>query len=82
MTRPLWTPDELAALFGTPTTPMTVPAAGVSIDTRTLAPGDLFIAIKGDAHDGHDYTARALAAGASAALVSRADACARPAIRR
>lgn len=45
-------------------------ASGVSIDTRTLQPGDLFIAIKGDALDGHDYVAQALENGAAAAMVS------------
>ena len=44
-------------------------ASGVSIDTRTLQPGDLFIAIKGDARDGHEYVADALAKGAAAAVV-------------
>lgn len=45
-------------------------ATGVSIDTRTLQPGDLFVALK-DARDGHDFVAQALAKGAAAALVSR-----------
>ena len=44
-------------------------ATGVSIDTRTLQQGDLFIAIKGDALDGHDYVAKALDNGAAAAVV-------------
>lgn len=43
---------------------------GVSIDTRTLAPGDLFVALK-DVRDGHDFVAQALENGAAAALVSR-----------
>ena len=43
---------------------------GVSIDTRTIQPGDLFVALKA-ARDGHDFVAQALAAGAGAALVSR-----------
>ena len=41
---------------------------GVSIDTRTLKPGDLFIAIKGPRFDGHNYLAQARSAGAVAAL--------------
>ncbi|MBP9181837.1 MAG: UDP-N-acetylmuramoyl-tripeptide--D-alanyl-D-alanine ligase [Fuscovulum sp.] len=45
-------------------------ANGVSIDTRTLAPGDLFVALK-DIRDGHDFVAQALQKGAAAALVSR-----------
>ncbi len=46
-------------------------ASGVSIDSRTLRAGDLFVALKGPLHDGHDHVAAALRAGASAALVSR-----------
>lgn len=42
---------------------------GISIDTRTLQPGDLFVALKA-ARDGHDFVAAALQAGAGAALVS------------
>lgn len=45
-------------------------AHGVSIDSRSLAPGDLFVAIVGPVHDGHEYVAAALEKGASAALVS------------
>jgi len=44
-------------------------ANGVSIDTRTIQPGDLFVALK-DVRDGHDFVAAALAKGAAAALVS------------
>jgi UDP-N-acetylmuramoyl-tripeptide--D-alanyl-D-alanine ligase len=44
---------------------------GVGIDTRTLKPGDLFVAIKGERTDGHDYLAEAAARGAVAALVTR-----------
>ncbi|HEY0901777.1 MAG TPA: Mur ligase family protein, partial [Micavibrio sp.] len=45
-------------------------ASGISIDTRTMAPGDLFIAIKGDSMDGHQFVAEALRKGAAAAVVS------------
>lgn len=44
-------------------------ATGVSIDTRSLAPGDLFVALT-DQRDGHDFVADAFARGAAAALVS------------
>lgn len=44
-------------------------AKGVSIDTRTLQPGDLFVALK-DVRDGHQFVAQAFAAGAAAAMVS------------
>jgi len=43
----------------------------VSIDTRTLKSGDLFVALKGEARDGHEFASRAIANGAAAALVSR-----------
>src|SRR5579885_2019350 len=46
-------------------------ASGVSIDSRTVAPGDLFVALAGPRFDGHDYAAQALAKGAAAAVVSR-----------
>jgi UDP-N-acetylmuramoyl-tripeptide--D-alanyl-D-alanine ligase len=46
-------------------------ATGISIDTRTLKAGDLFVALKGDARDGHAFVPAALAAKASAALVSQ-----------
>lgn len=44
---------------------------GVAIDTRKLQPGNLFIALKGEHADGHDYLDEAAARGAIAALVSR-----------
>ena len=49
---------------------------GVSIDTRTLQPGDLFVALIGDNSDGHAHVRRAFEAGAAAAVVeeSHADA--------
>ncbi len=47
---------------------------GVSIDTRTLQPGDLFFAIKGDNSDGHDYVEKAFERGAAAAVVDEAHA--------
>lgn len=48
-------------------------ANGLSIDTRTLQPGDLFIALRA-ARDGHDYVARAFESGAAAALVDHVPA--------
>jgi UDP-N-acetylmuramoyl-tripeptide--D-alanyl-D-alanine ligase len=66
---PLWTRDAaVAATGGVGSRDWT--ATGVSIDSRSLAPGDLFVALK-DARDGHDFVADALARGAAAALVSR-----------
>ncbi|MEP1614475.1 MAG: UDP-N-acetylmuramoyl-tripeptide--D-alanyl-D-alanine ligase [Roseobacter sp.] len=64
----LWNAQDAAtATEGTSTTPWA--ATGVSIDTRTLEPGDLFIALS-DVRDGHDFVAQALEKGAAAALVS------------
>jgi len=45
--------------------------AGVSIDSRTVQPGELFLAIRGSRHDGHDHVAAALARGAAAGVVAR-----------
>jgi UDP-N-acetylmuramoyl-tripeptide--D-alanyl-D-alanine ligase len=56
-------PTRLDALAG---------VAGVSIDSRTIQPGELFVAIHGPSHDGHDHVAAALAAGAAAGVVARA----------
>ena len=68
----LWTYSELRdALGADPSIPPRGIATGVSIDTRTLQAGDLFFAIKGDTHDGHDFVARAFDAGAAAAVVNR-----------
>lgn len=46
-------------------------ATGVSIDSRAVQKGDLFVALKGPTHDGHDHVAAAFEAGAAAAIVSR-----------
>ncbi|WP_319824312.1 UDP-N-acetylmuramoyl-tripeptide--D-alanyl-D-alanine ligase [Thalassovita sp.] len=68
----LWTASEAAAATGgTATSDWKVD--GVSIDTRTLQPGDLFVALTA-ARDGHDFVAQALEKGAAAALVSRVPA--------
>ena len=68
----LWSEAELSAALGAaPSNALSMAVNGVSIDSRTLEAGDLFFAIKGDAHDGHDHVARAFEAGASAAVVSR-----------
>jgi UDP-N-acetylmuramoyl-tripeptide--D-alanyl-D-alanine ligase len=69
MTSPLWTWDALlgasgGANDGSPRQAVT----GFSIDSRSLKPGDVFVALK-DARDGHDFVSAAFDAGASAALV-------------
>ena len=68
--RPLWAAAEAeAATGGYSTAPWQ--ATGVSIDTRSLQPGDLFIAVRGDRYDAHDFLEDAFAAGAPAAMVGR-----------
>ena len=64
----LWTAREAAEATGG-TAQGDWQVSGVSIDTRTLAEGDLFVALKA-ARDGHDFVAQALGKGAGAALVS------------
>ncbi|MGE3927977.1 MAG: UDP-N-acetylmuramoyl-tripeptide--D-alanyl-D-alanine ligase, partial [Lautropia sp.] len=54
------------------------PVARVSTDTRTVARGDLFVALKGDRFDAHDFVGQALAAGAAAIVVERWSAQCRP----
>ena len=49
---------------------------GVTIDTRTMAPGALFVALRGDRFDGHDFIDSAVARGAAGVLVSRRPASA------
>lgn len=64
----LWTADDAAkATGGKAQGDWSVD--GVSIDTRTIQPGDLFVALK-DVRDGHDFVAQALEKGAGAAMVS------------
>ena len=70
----LWTSSEARAATGGTLIHPGWEATGVSIDSRTVAAGDLFVAIEGPNHDGHDHVAAALAAGAIAALVSRVPA--------
>lgn len=65
----LWTRAEAEAATGGRAT-RDFSATGVSIDTRTICQGDLFVALR-DVRDGHDFVAQALAKGAAAALVSR-----------
>ncbi len=60
----------MSALGASPSAQLSASVSGVSIDSRTLESGDLFFAIRGDAHDGHDHVARAFEAGAAAAVVS------------
>jgi UDP-N-acetylmuramoyl-tripeptide--D-alanyl-D-alanine ligase len=69
-TRPVWAATDLleatGGRFGVP-----FDASGVSIDTRTIQPGDLFIALLSESGDGHDHAARAIEAGAAGVMLHR-----------
>ncbi len=66
----MWTADDLMGATGGAMRSLFA-ATGVSIDTRTLQPGDLFVALRGEHGDGHDHVAEALARGAAGAVVQR-----------
>lgn len=69
----LWTMEALvAATDGRPLGRLPGGITGISIDSRTLAPGDAFFAITGDRFDGHDFAGAAMAAGAALLVVSEA----------
>jgi UDP-N-acetylmuramoyl-tripeptide--D-alanyl-D-alanine ligase len=71
---PSFAPAYLAAWTGGQWTSKPAESlAGFTQDTRQLRPGQVFVALRTEKRDGHDYLAAALAAGASAALVSRPD---------
>lgn len=73
--KPLWTAQEMAkAARGTLQGAVKENVTGISIDTRTIAQGDAFFAIKGDRLDGHDFVEIALAKGASLTVVDAASA--------
>ena len=65
---PLWTAADAAAATGGSST-VDWAATGVSIDSRNLAPGDLFVALRGPNHNGHEFVGAALERAAAAAMV-------------
>ncbi|WP_284124656.1 UDP-N-acetylmuramoyl-tripeptide--D-alanyl-D-alanine ligase [Parerythrobacter aestuarii] len=66
----LWTAQEIAAATGGVASG-DFQCANVEMDSRDVRPGDLFVALKGEAMDGHRFVEKAFAAGAPAALVDR-----------
>jgi UDP-N-acetylmuramoyl-tripeptide--D-alanyl-D-alanine ligase len=73
MNAPLWTSADMAeAMRASVQGVLPEAISGLSIDTRTIAPGEAYFAIKGDVHDGHAFVAAALKAGAALAVVERA----------
>ena len=70
---PLWTSEAIQAAMRAEINGVLPEAiSGISIDSRTLAPGDAYFAIKGAVHDGHAFVDAALKAGAALAVVERA----------
>jgi UDP-N-acetylmuramoyl-tripeptide--D-alanyl-D-alanine ligase len=67
-----WTPAQIIEATGAhPGGPAARELTSISTDTRSIAPGALFIALRGPRHDGHDFAAEALRRGAQAVLVER-----------
>lgn len=77
-----WTLDRLSRALRDELRPWawpagTAPLGGVSTDTRSIARGDVFVALRGERFDGHDFLEQAVAAGASAVVVDDATRAAR-----
>ncbi|NNC59494.1 MAG: UDP-N-acetylmuramoyl-tripeptide--D-alanyl-D-alanine ligase [Erythrobacter sp.] len=66
----LWSADEIVTATGG-TASADFQCANVEMDSRDVRPGDLFVALRGEAMDGHKFVEKAFAAGAVAALVDR-----------
>jgi UDP-N-acetylmuramoyl-tripeptide--D-alanyl-D-alanine ligase len=67
----LWTSEDMiAAMAGRPFGSLPAGVAGISIDSRTIKPGEAFFAIKGDRVDGHDFASKAMVNGASLLVVN------------
>jgi UDP-N-acetylmuramoyl-tripeptide--D-alanyl-D-alanine ligase len=67
----LWTTEDMiAAMAGRPFGTLPDGITGISIDSRSIGPGEAFFAIKGDRVDGHDFASMAMANGASLLVVS------------
>jgi UDP-N-acetylmuramoyl-tripeptide--D-alanyl-D-alanine ligase len=70
---PLWTSAAMtAAMRAQVNGVLPEGVTGLSIDSRTIAPGEAYFAIKGDIHDGHAFVTAALKAGAALAVVEAA----------
>lgn len=69
---------QAAAILGLPAPTVNKDFHGISIDSRTVQPGNLFIAIPGARVDGHDFIEEAYSKGAAAALVTHTTPCALP----
>ncbi len=75
MSAPLWTSAAMAeAMRAAQRGVLPKDVTGISIDSRTLTPGEAYFAIKGDVHDGHDFVEAALKNGAALAVVAASHA--------
>lgn len=74
-----WSTHRIASILGMPTTGKDQNITRITTDSRSVKPGDLFVAIRGDAFDGHDFIPDAVRSGAIAILTER-DASAAAAI--
>ncbi len=78
--RPFWTLDRvaeaLASIAVTPPPRGATPLSAVNTDTRAIAPGNLFVALRGERFDAHAFLAEAVTKGATAVVVSDARAAA------
>jgi UDP-N-acetylmuramoyl-tripeptide--D-alanyl-D-alanine ligase len=63
--------QQVARALGLERMPAPAPIAGWSVDSRTISAGELFFALRGPAHDGHDYVEAAFGRGAVGAIVER-----------
>lgn len=63
--------QTIAGIIGAPPPPSAASVTGWSIDSRTIAPGDCFFALRGPMHDGHDFVPGVFGRGATAAVVER-----------
>jgi UDP-N-acetylmuramoyl-tripeptide--D-alanyl-D-alanine ligase len=72
-TQPLWAvADMTKAMRAAASGALPEQVSGLSIDSRTILPGEAYFAIKGDVHDGHDFVAAALNKGAALAVIAAA----------
>lgn len=75
MSTALWTSAAMAEAMRAATRgALPNDVTGISIDSRTLTPGEAYFAIKGDVHDGHDFVEAALKNGAALAVVAKTHA--------
>ena len=71
-TKPLWSIDAmLGAMRASRSGALPDSITGISIDSRSVTPGEAYFAIKGDVHDGHDFVEAALKKGAGVAVIGQ-----------